>query len=179
MSDPTPTTEPTAPATGAGTPTPTTEPTTPEASTGAKPADAPLGEPGLKALQSEREARERLEREVGPLRQQMEALSRVFGGESTTGKPEDVVATLQQQVADMRHDTLVERVARSHGITDDGDVAVLREVKDEALMTRLAERLKTPPGPTVPAPDPGQGARPSTPQAEADAAYEQFFPKTH
>jgi hypothetical protein len=138
-----------------------------------------LGEPGLKALQQEREAREKLEREVGPLRQQMEALSRVFGGESTTGKPEDVVASLQQQVAEMRHNTLVSDVARRHGITDDNDVAVLREVKDEALMTRLAERLKAPAGPTVPAPDPGQGARPSTPQAEADAAYEQFFPKTH
>ena len=174
--DTTPTTEPTVPATGAVTPTATTEPTTPEASAGAKPADKPLGEPGLKALREEREARERLEREVGPLRQQMEALSRVFGGESTTGKPEDVVATLQQQVADMRHDTLVERVARSHGITDDRDVAVLRAIKDESLMQQLAERLKAPPGPTVPAPDPGQGARPTTPQAEADAEYLKYFP---
>lgn len=174
MSDTT-TTEQTAPATGTVTPTATTEPT-PNGNTGATPADAPLGEPGLNALRQEREAREKLEREVGPLRQQMEALSRVFGGESTTGKPEDVVATLQQQVADMRHDTLVERVARSHGITDDDDVAVLREVRDEALMQRLAERLKTPPGPTVPAPDQGQGARATTPQAEADAEYAKYFP---
>jgi len=88
----------------------------------------------------------------------------------------DLLTTLQQQVADMRHDTLVERVARSHGITDDNDVAVLREVKDEALMQRLAERLKTPPGPTAPAPDQGQGARPTTPQAEADAEYAKYFP---
>lgn len=176
MSVPTPTTEPTAPATVAGTPTPTTEPITPEVEEGAKPTDQPLGEPGLKALQQEREAREKLEREVGPLRQQMEALSRVFGNDTTTGKPEDVVATLQQQVAEMRHNTLVSDVARRHGITDDNDVAVLREVKDEALMTRLAERLKTPLGPTVPAPDPGQGARPATPQAEADAEYSKYFP---
>lgn len=177
MSDPTPTTEPTAPATGAEKPTATTEPTTPKApEAGATPADTPLGEPGLRALQQEREARERLEREVGPLRQQMEALSRVFGGESTTGKPEDVVATLQQQVAEMRHDTIVERVARSHGITDDKDVAVLRAIKDESLMQQLAERLKAPSGPTAPAPDPGQGARPSTPQAEADAEYAKYFP---
>ena len=175
MSDTT-TTEPAAPATGTATPTATTEPTPKATDAGATPADAPLGEPGLNALRQEREAREKLEREVGPLRQQMEALSRVFGGESTTGKPEDVVATLQQQVADMRHDTLVERVARSHGITDDDDVAVLREVKDEALMQRLAERLKTPPGPTAPAPDQGQGARATTPQAERDAEYSKYFP---
>src|SRR5690242_10541409 len=161
MSDPTPTTEQTAPATGTPTPTATTEPT-PSAAPEGRDAPTPdkLGEPGLKALREEREARERLEREVGPLRQQMEALSRVFGGDSTTGKPEDVVATLQQQVAEMRHSTLVNDVARRHGITDDNDVAVFREVKDEALMTRLAERLKAPTGPTVPAPDPGQGARP-------------------
>jgi hypothetical protein len=169
-------TEPTTPATRATTPAASTEPT-PSTTEG---RDAPnpdkLGEPGLKALQQEREAREKLEREVGPLRQQMEALSRVFGGESTTGKPEDVVATLQQQVADMRHDTLVERVARSHGITDDKDVAVLRAIKDEPLMQQLAERLRTPQGPTAPAPDPGQGARPATPQAEADAEYSKYFP---
>jgi hypothetical protein len=176
MSD-TPTTEQTAPATGAATPAPTTEPTTPKATdASATPADAPLGEPGLNALRQEREARERLEREVGPLRQQMEALSRVFGGETTTGKPEDVVANLQQQVADMRHDTLVERVARSHGITDDRDVAVLRAIKDEALMAQLAERLKAPAGPPAPAPDPGQGARPTTPQAEREAEYARYFP---
>ena len=176
MSDTTPTTEPTAPAKGAETPTATTEPTPKATDTGAKPADAPLGEPGLNALRQEREARERLEREVGPLRQQMEALSRVFGNETTTGKPEDVVATLQQQVAEMRHDTLVERVARSHGITDDRDVAVLRAIKDEALMGQLAERLKAPPGPSTPEPDPGQGARPTTPQAERDAEYSKYFP---
>ena len=131
MSDTT-TTEPTTPAKGAETPTATTEPTTPKATTGATPTDTPLGEPGLNALRQEREAREKLEREVGPLRQQMEALSRVFGNDNTTGKPEDVVATLQQQVAEMRHDTLVERVARSHGITDDVDVTMLRAIKDEA-----------------------------------------------
>jgi hypothetical protein len=175
MSDPT-TTEPTTPAKGAETPTATTEPTPKAADAGATPTDAPLGEPGLNALRQEREARERLEREVGPLRQQMEALSRVFGGDSTTGKPEDVVATLQQQVAEMRHETLVERVARSHGITDDQDVAVLRAIKDEALMGQLAERLKTPKGPSAPAPDPGQGARPTTPQAERDAEYSKYFP---
>ncbi|MFN2344767.1 MAG: hypothetical protein ABR616_03515 [Dermatophilaceae bacterium] len=171
------TTEQTTPATGAETPTPTTEPT-PKSKPEGRDAPNPdkLGEPGLKALQQEREARERLEREVGPLRQQMEALRTAFGGEATTGKPEDVVATLQQQVAEMRHDTLVERVARSHGITDDNDVTVLRAVKDEALMTRLAERLRTPPGPTVPAPDQGQGARSTTPQAEADAEYAKYFP---
>jgi len=175
MSDTTKIEQPTAPTAPV---MPTLTEATPSATgPGATPSDLDkLGEPGLKALREEREARERLEREVGPLRLQMEALSRVFGGESTTGKPEEVVANLQQQVAEMRHDALVERVARSHGITDDDDVAVLRAIKDEALMERLAERLKAPSGPSTPAPDQGQGARSSTPQAEADAEYLKYFP---
>lgn len=176
MPDTTP--EPTTPATGVEAPTSTPEPNPSSEQQGrdAPKPDDKLGEPGLKALREEREARERLEREVGPLRQQMEALRAVFGGEATKGKPEDVVATLQEQVAEMRHETTVERVARSHGITDDDDVAVLRAIKDEALMGQLAARLKAPKGPSAPAPDPGQGARPTTPQAEADAEYAKYFP---
>jgi hypothetical protein len=55
-------------------------------------------------------------------------------------------------------------------------VAVLRAIKDESLMGQLAARLKAPKGPATPAPDPGQGARPTTPQAEADAEYAKYFP---
>lgn len=170
---------PTAPATPAAPATDATPeaPANPNPSTPGRDApETPLGEPGLRALQAEREARERLEREVGPLREQWTALQRVFGGESTEGKPEDVVARLSEQVAAMQHSTLVNDVARRHGITDDEDVALLREVRDEAQMTRLAARLNVPKGPSTPAPDPGQGARPSTPQAEADAEYAKFFP---
>ncbi|MEO6158696.1 MAG: hypothetical protein ABIQ39_13835, partial [Ilumatobacteraceae bacterium] len=116
------------------------------------------------------------EREVGPLREQMDALRRAFGGETTTGTPEDIVTTLQQQVADMQRNSLINDVARRHGITDDDDVALLRGATDADHMARLAERLKAPKGPTAPAPDQGQGARPTTPQAEADAEYSKYFP---
>ena len=44
-------------------------------------------------------------------------------------------------------------------------------------MGQFAKRLKAAnAGPTVPAPDQGQGARPTTPQAEADAEYAKYFP---
>lgn len=155
---------------------PATPDPTPKASDGRDAPSDTLGEPGLKALQREREAREKLEKEVGPLRQQMEALRRAFGGESTEGKPEDVVANLQQQVSQMQRDSLVNDVARRHGITSDDDVALLRGATDADHMARLAERLKVTPGPTGPAPDQGQGARPTTPQAEADAEYARYFP---
>ena len=144
-------------------------------------ADAPLGQPGLKALQAERDRVTALENELKgfkPLREQMDALRGIFGDKAADpGK--DIVATLQEQVAEMRHDTLVERVARSHGINDDKDVAVLRAIKDESLMQQLAERLKASnTGPTSPAPDPSQGSAPISEQAAQDAAYAAFFPDT-
>lgn len=143
-------------------------------------ANEPLGQPGLKALQAEREARERLENELKslkPLKEQMDALRGVFGDRAADpGK--DIVTTLQEQVAAMQRDTLVERVARSHSIVDDGDVDLLRNAKDEATMLRLAERLKASnAGPTSPAPDPSQGSAPISEAAAADAAYQAFFPE--
>ncbi|WP_330473820.1 hypothetical protein [Terrabacter sp. C0L_2] len=144
-------------------------------------ADEPLGQPGLKALQAERDRVTALENELKgfkPLKEQMDALRGIFGDKAADpGK--DIVTTLQDQVAEMRHDTLVERVARSHGISDDKDVAVLRAIKDESLMQQLAERLKasnnTPP---TPAHDPSQGSAPISEAAAADAAYQAFFPSS-
>lgn len=143
-------------------------------------ADEPLGQPGLKALQQERERVTALENELKglkPLKEQMDALRGVFGDKAADpGK--DIVTTLQEQVAEMRRDNLVERVARGHGITDDGDVKLLREVRDEATMLRLAERLKASnAAPTSPAPDPSQGSEPLSEKAAEEAAYEAFFPQ--
>lgn len=150
------------------------QPATPEKPKQGDPADAPLGEPGLKALREEREARERLEQ---AMKDQRSALLKAFGVE--TDKPgEDIVKTLQEQVSAMQRDSLVDRVARRHGITDDDDVAFLRTASDEATMQRLAERLKTNPAPTSPAPDPSQGSAPLTEEAAAQAAYEAFYPST-
>ena len=131
--------------------------------------DEPLRPEGLRALEQEREARKRLEGEVAPLREQMDALRRAFGAEATPGKPEDIVTHLQQQVEQMQRDSLVNTVARRHGITNDDDVALLRGATDADHMARLAERLKAPAGPVIPAPDP---------QASADAEYNAFF-QTH
>lgn len=156
-------------------------PTATEKPTQGDPADTPLGQPGLKALQAERDRVTALENELKglkPLKEQMDALRGVFGDKA--GDPErDIVSTLQEQVAAMQRDTLVERVARSHSITDDADVDLLRNAKDEATMLRLAERLKASNAtPTVPAPDPSQGSAPLTPQAAADAEYAAFYPQT-
>lgn len=151
-------------------------------------ASEPLGQPGLKALREEREAREALERqiqplkdqvqELQPLKEQMEALRSIFGDKAADAG-QDIVKTLQQTVDAMQRDGLVDRVARRHGITDDADVEFLHNATDEAAMTRLAERLKVPAAtpPRTPAPDPAQ-ANHAPALSQDDAEYEAFFPST-
>ncbi len=156
-----------------------TEPTQPTKAAEKRDAstEPPLGESGIKALQAERSAREALERELKPLKEQMDALKGIFGDKKVEGT--DIVSTLQQQVAAMQHDSLVERVARRHNITDDNDVEFLRHASSEDAMTRLAQRLKVPatPDTRTPSPDPAQGA-PAPAKAAEDAEYEAYFPPT-
>lgn len=168
--------------------TPAAEPNTgtqqQEAATGAQgdPAEAPLGTPGLSALRAERERGDRLEaelRELKPLKVQMDALAKAFGAGDAPA--EDIVGTLQQQVAAMQRDNLVNNVARRHGITAETDVELLRAAGDEATMARLAERLKasaanTTPATNTPAPDASQGTAPPSQEALQEAQYAAFYP---
>jgi hypothetical protein len=109
-------------------------------------SDSPLGEAGLKALQQERAERERLERELKPLKEQMDALRGAFG-DKAADPGQNIVETLQQQMRQMQRDTLVDRVARRHGITDDGDVDFLRTSErrdDHDAARRAAEGHRNP-----------------------------------
>lgn len=138
------------------------------ADTAAK-ADEQLGDGGKKALQSERDARKSAEQQVADLRAQVEALkplqeqmtrlSDAFGapkGAST----EDVVGQLQSQLAELRHDNLVNAIARDHQIVDAADIELLKTATDEASMTKLATRLNPEPGkPGTPKPDLTQGTQ--------------------
>lgn len=148
-----------------------------------------LGEGGKKAIQSERDARKQAEDKVKqmeaqlqslqPMKEQMDKLRAAFGEPEQAG--EDIVSTLQAQVAEMRLDNLVNNVARQHGITDDGDMQFLRTAGTPEQMQALAQRLKVsanpaPNTPGTPAPDAGQGARQSSPQAEEDAEYSKYYP---
>ena len=141
------------------------------------PADESLREPGLKALRAERDRADKLEAELKPMRDMFDRMRGVFGDEKKPGQStEDMVTGLQAQIDSMKHDSLVNQVARRHGITDDADVALLASTKDADVMARLADRLKgtEKPDPPKPDPDPGQGKSGSA--ASDDAAYEQFYP---
>jgi peptidoglycan hydrolase CwlO-like protein len=108
--------------------------------------DKPLGANGEKALEAERDARKQLEKELKELKAAQadlpNKLAEVFGIKSEGAKPEDAVATLQQQFGKLQHDNLVLTIAAAHQITDKDDLEHLRLAADEAAMTKLAARLK-------------------------------------
>jgi len=152
---------------------------------GQRDTDQPLKEPGLKALQAERDRADRLEAEIKALRPQTEQqqklfdqLRGVFGDQAADVKPEDVVKNLQQEMAQLRHERAVDQVARQFGITEEADLNLLRSAQSPELMQQWGERLKpAPKSPAAPEPDPGQGARTGT-QSEEDVEYQKFYPST-
>lgn len=168
-------TQPTTPPEGAGTATaPDVAP--PAATPPASAPDAPLGEPGLKALQAERDARSRAEAEAATLRKQIE----------------DATKTAEQKMADdlkAAQDLATTNATRAMRY----EVAAAKGL-DLKLATRLAgstrEELEADadtlkalipavaPAPPPLTPDPAQGARPGTSETDADADYERYYPKS-
>jgi len=71
------------------------------------------------------------------------------------------------------------RLATRHGISEE-DAELFLVGTDEATLATQAERVAalrgTPPEPRIPAPDPGQGARPNGPLSEDDQLYESLYP---
>lgn len=111
--------------------------------------DEPLGANGVKALHAERDARKALEQQLQQFKteqaEQAKKLAEAFGitpkdAKSGTGSDE-VVAALQQQMADLQHSNLVYQLAGEHKITDQGDVAILLQTRDQDAVKKLAARL--------------------------------------
>jgi hypothetical protein len=136
--------------------------------------DQPLGPNGEKALQTEREARKALEAKLKSVEaaqaERDKKLAEAFGIKPEGAKPEDAVATLQQQFTKLQHDNLVLTIAAAHQITDKDDLDHLRLAADEAAMTKLAARLKPAEKEEEsgkrrpPRPDPSQGKGGSDPK---------------
>lgn len=139
--------------------------TTPEASPG-DPGDRPLGPNGEKALQAERDARKALEQTVAQMQQAQKDQAKAFA-EALGIKPDSkddgtkLLTTLQSEVAEMRRETTVLRLAAANGITDTKDIELLKSAKDEDAMSALAGRLaaKADEGPGTPKPDLTQGGQ--------------------
>lgn len=94
-----------------------------------KPADAPLGPNGESALRKERER-------ANTLQAQLDEVAKAFGVKKTDS-PDD----LRTLISQTRRELAVERLARKHSITDEGDIEALLAVSDDAARDKLAARL--------------------------------------
>lgn len=102
--------------------------------------DEPLGEPGKKALDAEREARKKLEAELAGLKR---GLLTAIGGDADDKSDDaaDAVTKIQQRLDEMQHENVVLALANEHKITDADDLALLRGTTDAEALKRLAARL--------------------------------------
>lgn len=159
MSDTTSTTEP-------------TEPTT-EATTQGDPADEPLGEPGKKALQAERERAKTLEKQLNEATAKLTEIEKAQLSELERAQADAQEA--REVAAKATAEALRFRIAAKHKISDE-DAELFLTGTDEESLTKQAERLveRTPDKTNTPKPDLTQGgtgdSAPRTPsQAFADA----------
>lgn len=164
MTQPTPTEPTTTPPTGVTPPAPTTDPTPP-----AQPADdKPLGPAGQKALETEREARKALEKEMAALRPLVKFAEALGADAAAKGAKSDVQAladefnSFKARAAEAELRALRFEVAGEKGLTHQQAERLRGATREElaADADALKELFPAAPGPTgTPAPDPTQGAR--------------------
>lgn len=127
----------------------------------ADPADEPLGEPGKRALTAERARAAAAEKAAADTRTELadfkQALASALGVKTDDGNT-DVLASVQQQLAQMQRDNVVLALANEHGITDKSDLELLKgsSLQGDALAA-MAARLKPASPSGTPLPDPSQG----------------------
>lgn len=161
-------------------------------STGATPAgdppaapdlNAPLGAPGLAALQAERAEKTRLASELAAATARLAEIDQASMSEAQ--RLQAALATAEERAATAERERLRLTVATTYGIgTDD---LVLLTGSDEATLNAQAERIKAlnaTSTPSVPAfaPNPGQGHRQAVPASGREAglaeAQRRFGTKT-
>lgn len=136
-----------------------------KATSTASTTEQPLGEPGKKALEDERAARKQAENDLKALRGEFDtfksSLSEAFGVKPDKGG-DDTLATVQAELAQIRHEAAVYQLAAQHNITDSGDLELLKAATAEQaskLAERLAAKAEADSKPGTPKPDLSQGAK--------------------
>lgn len=129
-------------------------------------ADEPLGAPGLRALQAEREARAAADKANADLAAQVKAFQ--DRDKTEAEKAAERLATSEKAAADAQIQLARYKVAAEKGVDAD-----LLTGNDEAAMRAAADKLlawRGDPKPAVPKPDPAQGARPGISDIDAEIA---------
>lgn len=150
-----------------------------------QPAESPLGEAGLRALQAEREARAEAERKAAELKRQLDEINAAKLTELE--KAQQAAAAAQQkeqEIASSKESTDAENLRLRFAITNGVPAAWIDRLHG-ATVDELAadwESLKPtlvppvdPSAPRVPAPLPHAGPQGGPPQTEDDLLYEQIY----
>lgn len=135
--------------------------------------EAPLGEPGKKALQAERDARKQAEQQAAALQAQIDAIN----AEKLTDleKAQQSAADAAARADEATKEALRYRYAAKHGITDE-DAALFLTGADEATISAQAERLATTlAAPKTPMPDLSQGGHGKPPTGSTAEQFAQFL----
>lgn len=143
-----------------------------------RPDDSQLGEGGKAAIQAERDARKKAEQDLAALRGEFDGfkstLTEAFGVKADKGKDDgETLATIQKQLADIRSESEVLRLANAHKITDEADLKLLGATSDPEARASLAARLAPTAEPVdpkkkpAPRPDLSQGPKGEEQQRDA------------
>lgn len=127
-------------------------------------AEEPLGAPGLKALQTERDARAAADKANAELAAKVKEYE--DRDKTEAQKATERLAASEQAAAEAQTELLRYKVAAEKGVDAD-----LLNGKDEASMRAAADKLlawRGDPKPAVPKPDPAQGARPGVTDIDAE-----------
>lgn len=105
-----------------------------------------LGEGGKKAIQAERDRAKAAEDSAKATKTEFDTLkAALLEGLGIKGddpdKSDDVLKTVQDQLAAIQRESAVLRLANTHKITDEGDLKILASATDAEQMKALAERL--------------------------------------
>lgn len=109
-------------------------------------ADDKLGEGGKKALEAERTRAKAAEDAAKATKTEFDTLKAALleglGIKSEdANKGDDVLKTVQEQLAAIQRESAVLKLANTHKITDEGDLKILASATDAEQMKALAERL--------------------------------------
>lgn len=121
-------------------------------------ADDPLEAPGLKALAAERKRADEAEARVKAFEAAQAEADKAKLSDIERATTDAAEARTEAEAA--KAETLRLRVAVKHGITDEEDVELFLTGKDEATLTRQAEKLAARnAAPGTPKPDPSSGPK--------------------
>lgn len=155
----------------------------------AKPDDDKASGAGDTDWKSKFDGQQKVNRDLeGKLNQLRDGLKAALGVEDKKADAPELLAQMQKQLDAMAHESAVNEVARSHGITDTTDLDLLRSSADRAAMEKLAARLapskdgaqQNPSGkPGTPKPDPSQGRGGSRGATGSVSAGSDLWDETH